>query len=281
MQDNKEISFNWDIHWKCNYRCPYCWFYEKWDDLKGQNLYLGIEKLLKFWQNIYSKYGKVKIAITGGEPFLYPDFINLIKQLVKLHKLEIVTNLSVDLTNFMNENNLEDLDIRPSFQPGFADFEKFVEQVVILKKKKPHQEVSIVAWPPYIKELKSYDDKFSKFGIKIFTQPFFGEYNGIRYPEGYTDKEREIIGPSLGSRGGESFKPELVSTKGKLCAAGQRYAVIHPHGKILRCGGLNSSDQDKMVIGNLGDENFQLLSEPAPCICEICPCNEWASLLVN
>lgn len=281
MNMENNISFNWDIHWLCNYRCPYCWFYGKWDDLKRENLNLGTEELIKFWQNIYDRYGAVKIAITGGEPFIYPDFVSLISQLVKLHKLEVVTNLSVDITSFLIEDSLENLEIRPSFHPGFADFESFVRQFLLLRKKKPQQEVSIVAWPPYIEKLKFYQRKFSDQGINIFTQPFFGEYNGIKYPGGYTNYEKEIIGPSLGGRGGETFKTELVPTKGRLCAAGQRYAVIHPHGRILRCGGLNPTDSSKMIIGNLKDENFQLLSQPQPCICEICPCNEWASLLVN
>ena len=150
-----------------------------------------------------------------------------------------------------------------------------------LKQKKPMQEVSIVAWPPQIEKLKFYQDRFFEYGITIFTQPYFGEYNNDRYPEAYTDKEKEIIAPLLGNRGGKPFQVEAVNAKGKLCAAGQKYAVIHPHGKILRCGGLNSSPSYKMVIGNLSDVNFELLKQPQVCISEICPCNEWASLLLE
>jgi len=25
------IEFTWDIIYRCNYRCAYCWFDEKWD----------------------------------------------------------------------------------------------------------------------------------------------------------------------------------------------------------------------------------------------------------
>lgn len=273
------ISFNWDIHWVCNYRCPYCWFYGKWEYLKGQNLYPAVEQLVRFWKNIYSKYGKAKISITGGEPFLYPNFTELIKELSQLHMIEIVTNLSIDIDNFIKEANLENLEIRPSFHPLFADFDTFVERAIALKVKKPEQNISYLAWPPQIKQLRFLQDKFLKFGISIFTQPFYGEYKGTRYPDSYTDEEKNIIAPFLGNRGGKTFQVEPIKTRGKPCAAGQRYAVIHPDGKVLRCGGLNSLSPDKAIIGNLLDEDFELLREPLPCDSEICPCNEWAFLL--
>ena len=275
----REISFNWDIHYRCNYRCPYCWFFGKWTEVEKQNIYPPLEQLIGVWKKIYSLYGPVKISITGGEPFLYPKFTELIKELSQMHRIEIITNLSVDIERFINEIRQAVVNINPSFHSLYADFDKFVSKVLLLKDRQMVESVSYLAWPPQIPLLQNYQERFNKFGISLSIQSFFGEYKGIKYPDGYTEQEKQIIMPQLGTRGGKLFQTEPIITKGKRCAAGHRYGVIHPDGKVLRCGGMNSSMPEGSIIGNLLDEDFRLLIEPSLCTFEVCPCNEWAFLL--
>lgn len=277
---NGGISFNWDIHWACNYRCPYCWFYGKWAELKLSNRNLDVKELMSAWQKIYRKYGEVKISITGGEPFLYPDFAEFISELINLHKVEIITNLSTDIRKLIEPINSENLKINPSFHPLFADFDRFLERVIFLKEKGMVQCVSYVAWPPQISKIGYYTDKFQHYAISLSLQSFFGEYGGLRYPDAYTEEQRKIILPQIGQRGGRPFQTEPLKTKGKLCAAGQRYGVIHPDGTVLRCGGIEPCEEASR-IGNLFDDGFKLFEQLSPCTSEICPCNEWAFLLVE
>lgn len=275
---NGKFSFNWDITLICNYRCPYCWFYGKWAELKTRNKILTVKELINAWNNIYARYGMVKVSITGGEPFLYPNFAEFIKELSQLHKVEIITNLSTDIQQFVKVINSENVNVNPSFHPLFADFDKFIERVLLLKENRLLQCVSYVAWPPQISRIGYYTDKFRHYGISISIQSFFGEYKGLRYPDAYTEEDKEIILPQIGKRGGKPFQTEPFKTKGKLCAAGQRYGVIHPDGKVLRCGGINSCE-GVSIVGNLFEERFKLFDEASPCTFEICPCNEWAFLL--
>jgi hypothetical protein len=69
-------------------------------------------------------------------------------------------------------------------------------------------------------------------------------------------------------------------TKGKLCYAGQKYALIHPNGNVYRCGGGNWKVQHE-PFSNIFNGNFSLLNEPLPCDSEECPCNEWSFLLAD
>ncbi|MCM8791912.1 MAG: radical SAM protein, partial [Candidatus Omnitrophica bacterium] len=276
----KQISFNWDIHWICNYRCPYCWFNGKWEELKHQNIYLPLEKIIGFWSNIYSKYGQVKISITGGEPFLYPNFTDLINELSQLHIIEIITNLSFDIDSFLKKVNINNVEIRPSFHPYFANFDEFIKRFLMLKEIKPNLEPSFVAWPPQIEDIMFYQEKFSKYGTKMFLQPFYGEYNGRKYPDSYIEEELKIINPFLGTRGGKTFDVKTPDTKGKLCLAGVIYALIHPNNKIYPCGGFSNGLKEKSIIGMFGDDNFGLSNEPLTCNFEICPCNERIDLIL-
>jgi radical SAM superfamily enzyme YgiQ (UPF0313 family)/organic radical activating enzyme len=273
---NGRVSFNWDITSVCNYRCPYCWFYGKWVEMKKQNINIPIAALQDFWRRMHDRYGQVKISITGGEPFLYPDFIGLIITLAKWHKVDIVTNLSWPVKAMIERICSPNIKIHPSFHPLFADFGEFTDKLIILREQGLAENPSYVAWPPQIPTLKYYAGKFKKYGIEMFVQSFFGEYKGVKYPEGYSDEEKEIIISYLGERGGEPFQTEKIRTKRKLCYAGCLYGVIHPDGDVLRCGGLDSQDAK---VGNLLESNFQLHSEAYPCTAEVCPCNEWALLL--
>lgn len=277
-QSNNTISFNWDISWICNYRCPYCWFFGLWPELKSRNRIFCVNELTIAWSSIYKKYGAVKISITGGEPFLYPGFTEIIKELTVFHKVEIISNLSVDIQGFLKEINSEDIIINPSFHPLFADFDTLLERVRMLKDRDIMQCVSLIAWPPQIPLIPYYADKFAELDVSLSVQSFFGEYLGQRYPDSYTEKEKDIISQQIGERGGKKFQTEPLSHKGKLCAAGQRYGVIHPDGNVLRCGGMASNDVSS--VGNLFDAKFTLFDQPSPCTFEICPCNEWALLLL-
>ena len=57
-------------------------------------------------ESIYDKYGSMHIEITGGEPFIYDNFIYLVKEISQRHTIRITTNLSLNIEEFISENNL-------------------------------------------------------------------------------------------------------------------------------------------------------------------------------
>jgi MoaA/NifB/PqqE/SkfB family radical SAM enzyme len=272
----QDISFNWDIHWACNYRCPYCWFYGKWDEVAGRNVYHSLEKLLMVWERIFDRYGQVKVAITGGEPFHYPNFADFIVEASQWHHFMIITNLSTDITAFIHRVRRDAVVVNPSFHPLSADVDDFIGKARVLKEAGLLQCITYLAWPPLIEKIPHFQEQFARHGLTLTLQSFFGEYRGITYPDGYTEQEKMLIMPHLGSRGEKKFQTEAMRTRGKQCRAGQVYGVIHPDGTVRRCGGINSQDA---VVGNLFDDNFALLAGSLPCTSETCPCNEWAFLL--
>lgn len=273
---DRQISFNWDITSKCNFRCPYCWFFGKWAEINSSDKVIPLDKLEKFWSRMHEKHGQVKIFITGGEPFLYPQFTDLIISLSRWHKVEVVSNLSWNPRPVIKKLKSENIRIHPSFHQLFSEFEEFLDKLALLREHGLAGSPSFLAWPPQIKTLRQYDKKFKEHGIEMFVQPFFGEYNGVQYPDGYSNEEINIISPYLGERGGKTFQTKKQITKGKMCYAGCLYGVIHSDGTVLRCGGLNSHDAK---IGNIADENLALLSDAYPCASDTCVCNEWAFLL--
>jgi len=268
------IEFNWDIHHKCNYRCPYCFFYGQWQKLSKFNKYFSVEQWIDAWHRIYEKYGSVHIIISGGEPIIYPSFFDLIKELLKEHTIEIITNLSCSqeqLVDFMNHLPLNRLEFGISFHPLFTSFETFLEKVLFIKNKGIFFTINYVAYPPELRRISYFKDKFIQNELDIIILPFRGEYNDIVYPQGYTEKEKSSIynlssSLSLVQKKQLDQFMNLNKSKGKLCYAGQRYARINPDGQVLRCA------PDKKILGYLFDRDFSLLEHPMPCESEECFC---------
>ncbi len=272
---NKKF-FRWYLHYTCNFRCPYCWFYKGWAEAGRRNIYLSPQEWMVHWQRVYDKYGSIRIEITGGEPFIYPHFTELIKELSRMHSVGITTNLSVEVEDFIKEMDTSKVKVTPTFHPLFADFDKFSRKMLLLKESGIGSHIFYLAYPPQIKFIKYYSDKFSNLGMPMEVLTFWGQYNGKSYPQSYTQEEKELIEPYLSCREEEKFQLEAKQVKGKLCRAGQVYANIKADGLAFRCGG-----NDGEPIGNLFNNNFKLLDEPSPCKSEFCLCNEWASLLIE
>ena len=274
------IHFSWDMHYVCNYACPYCWFHGKWEEVRCNNIYPGTAQIVKYWENIHKKHGKVQISITGGEPFTYPDFHTIIREISGMHEVGITSNLSCDVDRLVC--NEKKCNVGMSYHPIFAKFDVFLEKAIKVKNNGFGDTIMYLAWPPQIQDIPRLKDEFEKHGFRFAVLTFWGKYNGREYPMGYTDEEKSIIDPALGVRGESNAKFQLspLKTRGKLCNAGTTYALIHPNGDTYRCGGGNWKEQHP-PFAQFFSENFSLYDKPMPCESDECPCNEWTFLLVD
>ena len=144
----------------CNLRCSYC-------DTKYAYKQ-GIEKKIQEITKEIKKYYCTKICITGGEPLIQEDTIELIKHLLNLKYSVIVeTNGSIKIDSLKNKKNLIiSLDIKT---PSSKMHEKmFLQNINILTKK---DQIKFI-----IKNKKDYDYAriiIQKFKPKcdVFFQP--------------------------------------------------------------------------------------------------------------
>lgn len=272
-----KIDFNWHLLYECNYRCPYCFYFGSWEKLPKLKKEISIEDWITAWHRIYERYGRSHIGMTGGEPLIYPSFIELVKALSKEHELSFVSNLSCNLNtlkklaNYITTMNL-------SFHPLFADFNDFFKKVLFLKEKGIPLRIFYVTYPPQFKQMMYFKEKFQEEGFRFMPLPFRGCHKGVTYPLGYTGEEKTAMTDfteSLKDEDKELIKAqvELKSTRGRLCQAGQLYAHIDMYGTVYRCSG---STPNNKPLGSLFDEGFRLLDSPQPCEVENCPCeSQW------
>jgi MoaA/NifB/PqqE/SkfB family radical SAM enzyme len=273
------IQFTWDIHYKCSYACPYCWFHGKWEDIKCHNIYPGTERLLTCWENIRKSYGRVHVEISGGEPSIYPDFAEFVCALAAIHEVGVTSNLSGDIQGILRSS--QRFHVGMSFHPLFAEYEAFLAKARGIKGAGLGNGVLYLAYPPAVPEIPRYKAMFEEQGFIFSVLTFWGKFQGRDYPQSYSHQEREIIDTALGVRGESNTKYQLQPeiTRGRLCRAGHAYALVHPNGDAYRCGGGNWKDQHA-PFGNIFRDDFRLCEKPEPCESEHCPCNEWSFLLI-
>lgn len=258
------LRFTWNIVYACNYRCSYCFFDGKWEEYAKRNIYLSTDEWFYYWKRIYDKYGKFVLIITGGEPFIYPDFIEIIKRLSKIcYHINISSNSSGDLERFIETISPENVSLSLSFQPEFEDLKNFIKKVVLIRKYKFDGCINFVAYPPFFEKIDEYKKEFFNLKEELKIIPFWGEYNNKKYPESYTEEEKNFLGID-----DSWFKK--VKRKGNECLAGYKTALLFPDGKVARCGQIG----ERYILGNFFDKNFNLLNKPMNCDAEYCPCEE-------
>lgn len=265
FQASRKISFEWNIIYKCNYRCPYCFFKNKWQEYGRRNVILPPQRWKELWKRVYRMYGPASIIVTGGEPFVYPEFISIIKSISEYHfPINISSNGAVNLKRFASEIDPKKVSVSLSFHPEFNSLTEIIQKQKFLREKKFHSEyINLCVYPPYIEKLQEYSKISEKEGESLKIIPFIGHYGGKNYPDGYSEEEKKSLGMD------ETWEKN-VKRKGTLCAAGMKSALIFPDGKIARCGQIG----EKFLIGNFFSKDFKLLDNPLPCDAEICPCLE-------
>lgn len=261
-----QYRFTWNIHWSCNYRCSYCFFDQHWAEYGRRNVYKTVEEWDTHWKRIYDRYGRCFLTINGGEPFAYPNFIELIERISRMHwHINITTNTSLRLQEFVDRLDPEKVSLSISFHPQYHPIEEFLARVRFLRENRAAIGcINFVAWPPFLKHLTEYAEVFRSAGESLKVIPFVGMYGGIEYPGGYSQEQKEILGM-------KDDWMEHKRHKGMLCTAGYRSALLLPNGKVARCGQIG----DRYLIGDFFDPNFKLMDRLMPCDVEFCPCDEW------
>ena len=232
---------------------------------------------MEIWDDIFERYGSGHIHVSGGEPFTYPSFIDLVAYLTKKHTVEFDTNLSFDIDEFMFKVRPERVKFATAFHPEFINIDSYFKKTLLLKENGYDLGVNYVAYPQNLKRMKEYKEAFNCRHISFDIMPYRGSYQGLDYPKGYTPQEKWLIEDCdphtaprmLVSYGGD----KKFCRKGEVCRMGQMYTKIHPDGTAYRCCFID----EKGKLGNLIDGTFFLYDEPKTCDYGECPC--WVAMI--
>jgi MoaA/NifB/PqqE/SkfB family radical SAM enzyme len=310
------VFFTWGMHYKCNYSCTYCYAPKPHDITFDNNKnnrasYPATQQLIDSWKFVFDNYGMSRIRLDGGEPTVYPDFYVILKELLKMHRLQLNTNLSFDVQKFCDNADPKSVRVDASLHCEYTGLEDFVKKLEYLKKYGYKIVVSYVAYPDFINNIpmakKIIQDEMN---IPFLIHPYSGFYNDRQYPASYSEDEKNVIyntdyksiteltwrAERKGNyKRGEKSKDiklkkyqieenELAKQikqienkkdkKFKLCEMGRMYARIYPNGNVYRCCVYDGNT----YLGNLFDKTIKLLEKAEKCY-DIKDCRCWRCMI--
>ena len=274
----RRAVFAWDMHYACNYRCPYCFYtVAGWEELAKKCRYHSPEARTAGWGRVHARYGRCQLRITAGEPFTYPRFVDVVAAVTRDHDVQITSNCSLPeaAAAFAERIDPARAELDCTFHPLAADFEAFAGVVRLLRERGFVANVCYLAYPEQLSGMREFKRRFADHGIHMNLAIFWGRCRGRDYPHAYTEEEKALIRGVIGhDTGPETVGLEPMAINGKVCGAGQCYAVVQADGRVYRCG---QRCHEAESLGSVFDPDFGLHPEALPCRADYCRCKEYQS----
>lgn len=185
----KIISVTWFIGLRCNYDCSYCPSYNH----DNYSPHIDKSKAFHFLDQIeqYSitQGKKFKLAITGGEPFVHPNFLELLKYSKtknKITQLCVVTNGSLPLSIYEQSSEyITNMTISLHLEQSDKVIDETVEKINKLNKIKSwFFVVNLMAMTGKFEKLRSiiknFHDNHVKFVLRKIDSPNQHKQKSIR-----------------------------------------------------------------------------------------------------
>ncbi len=226
----------------CNLKCGYCINYFGAGN-KFKNPIMPGEKWIEGLNRITSTED-LPVTIQGGEPGLHPDFIRIIKNIKEDLNIDILTNLSFDVNEFIREIKPSCLNrgapypnIRVSYHPPHMDLDELVNKVTKLKRAGFSIGIFIILHPEFGEKITEAKRRCLELGIDCRTKDFLGEFNGKMH--------------------GRYLYPAAVgNTERKKCLCRTSELIIGPDGNIFRCH--HDLYKSFPPVGNLLEPGFEI-----------------------
>lgn len=184
----------------CTFDCVYC--------RQHNNCMESLKKIetRKFVDRLDKLNRICLVGISGGEPFLIPNFREFAAEVTKKHYIRIDTNLSLveECRKFIEVIDPERV-VEIVFSVHILEREKrnrdlmeLVSLVNEFQAKGFKMVGNYVSYPPLLGRLEKDIDFFKSYGIKVLPTLFGGKFNGKNYPLdngkcSYSREELELI----------------------------------------------------------------------------------------
>jgi hypothetical protein len=224
----------------------------------------NIDKFVSF----FNSHGTFAILLSGGEPFQFNGFLELVTKLTEKHSMLIYTSLVEDVVEFTNKvDSSKFLLMRCGLHPiMLSRMDLFFERIKLLKDTgfKP-----IVCLPVHSKNfalLPKIHDICSKLDVG-FEPSIFTDENCQTI---YTPEERKELSKWMTTRVCQRQIDWMTNcTRGMNCIAGWRNVIVDWDGKIYRC------PMDRADLGNIYENRLNLRTVAYPCPGEYCACRNY------
>lgn len=302
-----DIEFNWLLNRFCNFQCTYC--YDGKNKAKG---FVGLPDTKKVTDG-FNNTGKIcLIYMSGGEPFFFPNYIELCEKLTQKHVIAINTNLShkgvFGFAERVNPERVKSIHCSLHIQErgSLKQIKDFIKKYKLLEEIGFYTFASYVMYPPLINRFEKDYAFFKSEGIILRPKVFRGKWSRFEigdswifrkirnifeplYPNAYSEKQKEIIISYINKSqrdGGFIVKHENDAWEGRMSDLRLDKLFIDglPSFKGKYClagktfvrmtptGEVYRCYDDNYYLGNLFKGKITLFEKPAKCAAKRCSC---------
>ncbi len=265
---------SWNMNTSCNYRCGYCT--QRFLDDRGR----WARDLPLFLAAFARLPGAWEIKLSGGEPFVHPDFLAAVRGLADLGwTVSVVTNFSAKperLAAFLDavgerlgvlscslHLDYVAIDDAPGKPDTLSGFLARCASVLARLPARASLCVTCVATRATLPLLPGLSDRFKAAGVTFKVQP---EKQGRAVIDYEPAQLRQLVALGGHNRTGQ-VAPDFG---GQPCWAGSRYFIVDDRGEAYRCYPARRYRVER--LGNLLDGSFALAPGPSPCRYRYCNC---------
>lgn len=273
-KNNMEIFYGnrnvikWLINDQCNFQCNYC------NKLNYNKQNLNPIDTIKLAESLDYLKGDWQFDVSGGEPFLEKNFVDISRELTKKHYMGLLTNLSSSsVFDFADHiDPVKCLFVNASVH--ITEREKrdihlnhFIKKMLYLQKKGFNVVAIYVAHPSLFSRIKNDISFLKSNGVqKVSIRIFFGMFDGNYYPVSYNIEQIKF----LESMEADYPEFEILNRSnnhyGQFCHTGQRSFVMDREGNLYRC--LSVAEN----YGNLFEKSIDFDFQTKPCPVTVCCC---------
>jgi len=281
-----DIEADWMLLSLCNFRCSYCMI-SKADRRSKVMIYASSKR----WQNCFDATGKTwLIHITGGEPTLYPYFVELCRRLTQNHYLSINTNLSsphiYDFAEQISPDRIHFINASVHWEELIQKnlIKSFIKHAHKLMDANFNLFLTMVMTPHKIRNFTFLHAFFKKYGLDIVPKILRHPYEGKRYPGDYSINQKTFFcdylrsvrqdnesllapmnePPTVNIFSDDMFIDGIPDYRGRMCNAGAKFVKITENGTVLRCGSTE-------CYGNIILSKIRLPEKAKVCDASYCP----------
>ena len=179
----------------CNFRCDYCFLSPAALGAKIRRYGTNDQ-----WEEGFDATGKVwLIHVTGGEPFVYPGFVELCQRLTRRHYLSINSNLAhhavAEFAERIDPERVHFINAAVHFKERQkrAGLDAFIARARKLRDANFNLLLSLVMTPEMVAAYPEVSAIFAAHGLWLVPKILRGPYQGRRYPEAYRVDEKARI----------------------------------------------------------------------------------------
>jgi hypothetical protein len=265
---------SWNMNTQCNYRCTYCT--QRFLDDRTR----WARDVPRFLTAFSQLEGPWEVKLSGGEPFLHPQFLDVVRGLAEHRRaISVVTNFSSSLDvlrAFVDAAGAQLRVLSCSLHVEYVDIDDgtagtttvaaFLAKCVTVQSMLPAGAslvVTCVATRALLPRLPSLLARLSASGVRFKVQPEKRDRDVIDYTSG----ERDQLVQLGGHNGLGVVAPDFG---GQPCWAGARSFIVDDRGLAFRC--YPARRYRRETLGNFLDASFTLRDAPTTCLYSYCNC---------